>query len=299
MTKLVFVHGRSQHGKDPLMLKRQWLEALAEGLGSSVAELPVAESEVRLAYYGDTLDDLAAGRPDVAEVISRGADPQGVSVEEMKFAAQLTTEFMRARGVTDRAVVENAAVGVVEKGPLNWWWVRSALQLLDRHPGVSALSLATFTRDVYCYLSNSRARTIIDTGLDVVIPHGEPTVVVAHSLGTVVAFNVIRRRAPSTPGSRPALITLGSPLAVNAIQSALDRPLEYPAGISGWMNAMDPADIVALHPLDHAHFLMNGQISNYQDVVNTTADHHGIDGYLSDPHVAATIKTALVTGYQR
>jgi hypothetical protein len=62
MRELVLVHGRSQQHKDPVNLKKAWLDALAEGLAKIGLTLPVAEESVRFPYYGDTLIGLMEGR---------------------------------------------------------------------------------------------------------------------------------------------------------------------------------------------------------------------------------------------
>ena len=71
--RLVFIHGRAQEHKDAGKLKQEWLDALAKGLDKN--HLPaMADADARIAFYGDTLFDLVAGRPaaEAAEVIVRG-----------------------------------------------------------------------------------------------------------------------------------------------------------------------------------------------------------------------------------
>lgn len=115
---------------------------------------------------------------------------------------------------------------------------------------------------------------------------------VAHSLGSVVAYNLLRREA-STRGWRvPLLMTLGSPLAVTAIRRRLS-PLGHPPAIDVWKNARDERDIVALRPLTSQTFPVNPEIENYSRVMNATANRHGISGYLDDPWVARAIYDAV------
>jgi pimeloyl-ACP methyl ester carboxylesterase len=47
-----------------------------------------------------------------------------------------------------------------------------------------------------------------------------PCIVVAHSLGTVVAFKLLRAHTQDVP----LFVTLGSPLGLTSVQSALKRP---------------------------------------------------------------------------
>ena len=75
MTKqLVFVHGRSQQHKDSIALKAEWMNAFATGLAKNNLDMPIAESDIRFPYYGQTLYDLVDGADEkaAADVIVRG-----------------------------------------------------------------------------------------------------------------------------------------------------------------------------------------------------------------------------------
>jgi hypothetical protein len=115
---------------------------------------------------------------------------------------------------------------------------------------------------------------------------------VAHSLGTVVAYNLLRREAQLHGWKVPMLITLGSPLGVRAVRMRL-TPISHPAGVTAWFNARDPLDLVALNPLDAQSFSIKPSIENKNDVVNDTENRHGIGGYLRDPEIARRIHDAL------
>lgn len=119
-----------------------------------------------------------------------------------------------------------------------------------------------------------------------------PTVVVSHSLGTVVAYNLLRREGRQQGWNIPLFVTLGSPLGVDAMRKKL-APIEHPACVRCWFNAYDPRDVVALFPLDEKNFDVDPPIVNKGDVNNLTSNRHGISGYLSDPEVARAIHAAL------
>ena len=151
-------------------------------------------------------------------------------------------------------------------------------------------ALDWITRDVYVYLEFKSARRVIDRIASDVLDGEEPLVLVAHSLGTVVAYNVLRARRE--PGRVRRLVTLGSPLALRALRRFLN-PLVYPPSVADWFNAYDRRDIVALRPLDDEHFSIGRPIDNYDEVVNYTQNCHGIEAYLSDSVVALRIAEAL------
>lgn len=290
MRTLVLVHGRAQEHKDPLAVKQEWLSALDVGAHHVGRPLDLPDDRIRLPYYGQTLYDLVSGDPErAAEVVVRGSE-DGPNAEE-QFVREAVLEIAEHAGITESQVLAETGEDVVERGPLNWRWVRATLTALDRLPNVSAWSVALATRDVYQYLNNVRVRDTIEDGVRQALDGTDEAVVVSHSLGTVVAYNLLRREAAARGWKVPLLITLGSPLAVTTIARTL-RPVSWPDPVGTWFNAYDPQDIVALHPLTTPWFGVDG-IDNYGKVDNPTSNQHGISGYLSDPRVAATILDAV------
>ena len=125
------------------------------------------------------------------------------------------------------------------------------------------------------------------------IKPGEPTVVVSHSLGTVVAYSITAREGQGRGWKVPTFITVGSPLGVTKIRKTL-APVSQPACIGSWFNALDERDVVALYPLEPPHFNVSpATIANKRDVRNQTENRHGISGYLNDPEVAKRIYDAI------
>jgi hypothetical protein len=293
MRELVLIHGRSQENKDATALKQEWIGALVDGLGKSNLRLPIPETDIHFPYYGDTLKDLVDGQAadQVHDVIVKGGNSND---DERAFMLEVVREIGRQAGVTDAQITEIAGDDVIKRGPLNWGWVRAIISALDRHvPNASGTSIALFTKDVYQYIRNPGIRDRIEEGVRKAIA-STPTVVVAHSLGSVVAYNLLRREAAINGWQVPVLVTVGCPLAVTAIRKSL-APNRHPEGVGRWFNAMDGRDIVALYALDDEHgWGIDPPIQNKVDVDNPTANRHGISGYLSDSVVAQQIHAALV-----
>jgi hypothetical protein len=288
--QLVFIHGRAQQHKDPEELKRSWIEAWSKGLAKSGLSLPIDEGAIRFPYYGDTLAALVEGGP-APDVIVRGDE---APPEERQFVAAALEEAREQRGLTDAQVLALAETDILERGPQNWPWVRAIVKALDAHlPGASGATLAAVTFDVYHYLRNAGVRDAIEAGVRTAIPRDAEAVVVGHSLGSVVGYNLLRREGANNGWKVPLYVTVGSPLAVTAIRKAL-QPLASPTCVGRWFNAMDPDDIVALYPLQAPQFGLEPAIENKTDVDNHTANQHGIAGYLDDPTVARRIHEALV-----
>ncbi len=136
--------------------------------------------------------DLVNGLPpdQVADIIVKG---DNANDEERAFTLAVVREIGQKAGLTDAQIAAIAGDAVIQKGPLNWGWVRAILGAIDRHiPLGSGASIALVTNDVYQYLRNPGIRDRIEEGVRKAIAR-TPTVVVAHSLGSVVAYNLLRR----------------------------------------------------------------------------------------------------------
>ena len=291
--QLVFVHGRSQQHKDATALKQAWISSWSDGLRASSLEVPIAEADIRFPYYGDTLEALVEARPGEAipDVIIRGA---GDDRQEQEFVAKVLEEARSEVGVTDAEILAANPDPQLEQGVQNWPMVRAVLRAIDaRVPGGSAAGLALATHDVYQYLRNPGIRDDIDGGVREAISRDADTVVVGHSLGSVVSYELLRREGEAMGWRVPLFVTVGCPLAITAIKKAIS-PIKYPTCAGAWFNARDRADIVALYLLDASHFGVEPSVENKDDVVNGTSNHHGISGYLSDPVVARRIYDAVV-----
>lgn len=283
--RLVFIHGRGQQGLDPDTLKSNWLAALRRGADSLGRTLP-NDLEVAFPFYGDVLDNFAKDFdiPLASEIQARGQ----VNEEFLVFQAEFAEAIRQQAGVTDAQVDTEYGNNPNPRGPLNWQWVQAILRAIDKNAsGMSQAALEKFTRDVFLYVTRSRVRDVIDQ-IVVDTLNEQPTLIVSHSLGTVVAYSVLGRRAQSVP----LLVTLGSPLAVRPVRDQF-RPLKYPSSISAWYNAFDTRDVVSLYPLDRANFPVSGMIVNNSTVRNHTDNRHGIDGYLDDTNVARRILEGL------
>ena len=285
MRQLVLVHGRSPHRKDAAALKAEWLDALHSGLAAAGLTLPIPESEVRFPYYGDTLDALTNGATGpLPEIIVRETDAQRAA-----FLRAVFLEVARECGICDADIAAEAGPGVAEPDPD---WFRALLHLLDRSTLAGSASVALFIDDVYRYLTHVGVRDAIDSTVRAAVTPGVETVVVGHSLGSVVTYLLLRQQGAALGWRVPLYVTVGSPLGVTAIRTRL-APIAHPTCATRWFNAADRRDAVALHPLDATHFAVEPAIENKTDVHNTTPDRHGIRGYLTDPEVACRIYRAL------
>lgn len=290
--QLILVHGRAQEKKNAAGIKKEWIGAWEKGLAKSGRSNPLSDADVHFPYYGDTLAEMVAGRTEAqaAKIIIKGPPPPSAEQEVMR---EMLAEIALHQGISDQDVRDEVSPEVVERGPQNWGWVQGILSLLDRNSAISARLVALVTKDVAKYLTNASLQRTINNGVLGAVKPGQEAVVVAHSLGTVVAYNVLMSRTKAFPDVKvPLFVTLGSPLAINAVKSRL-RPHTFPPPVGNWYNALDPDDVVSLYPLTPKHFNTGRTIENHQSVDNWTDNQHSIAGYLDDKEVAKRIYDAL------
>ena len=284
--KIVLIHGRAQGGRSSQQILEQWVPGLKAGMHAAGLTLDPSIPIVA-PFYGDVLDSMSEQairfRP---EVVTRGTPPPG-DVDEVT-AAMIEQMAIRA-GLDIDQVLDEENVSVVERGPERWGWVQALARRLEaKYPWLARTVIGKVTSDVKSYIDFPH---IQDAVHDIVVPALEdgPTVIVSHSLGTVIAYWSLVEHVPNA--DVPLLITAGSPLGLNTIKKRLPQPLRIPHGVQRWLNVTDQEDIVALHArLDQDTFIPG--IENVDDVENGD-EPHAIERYLSDPRVARAIHAAL------
>jgi hypothetical protein len=119
------------------------------------------------------------------------------------------------------------------------------LSWLANRSRLDELVIAAIFRDVAAYLSST---TVRDAVLDTVLA-GTPTsgeiVLVSHSLGTVVAMDLVTRLPDAIDVT--LLVTAGSPLGMDTVfDRLLTKGPHRPSRIGAWINVWSPADPVAI-----------------------------------------------------
>jgi hypothetical protein len=202
MTKLVYIHGAGQQ-ENRLILKRR--------LDGALFERNMLERTV-LAYYSDLLHD----EEDIPGAIE-AADPELLEIDAafLTRAAEVANEEAGADPDAAPKTVEGFTV-----------------------PDPAFFILANLaSTDVKKYLKGGEGPQIRDRVIEQV-PDDEPVIVVSHSLGTIVAYDVLA----SFNGSRevPLWVTIGSPLGIGNVQKRLNGgspvPAPVPKGVAAWHN---------------------------------------------------------------
>jgi hypothetical protein len=234
--RIVGVHGVGNHlpqlpeAEASRHLAGRWAEAVMEGLGGAPGTVDLA-----MAYYAPCL--LPAG-------------DQG-PVDDL---GQLPPEVIELARAWVEQVVGPELVGTVQAR----WSValRGLLATFARREGLSETLLrrlvAVFLREVWTYLrwpdsvARVRARQVVAE----TIRRHRPQVLIAHSLGSVVAYETLHA-FPDL--SVDLFVTIGSPLGLPGLVFHRLQPQPYhddlglrPMTIGYWVNVADPGDIVAI-----------------------------------------------------
>ncbi|WP_043615143.1 hypothetical protein [Nonomuraea candida] len=278
MTTIVFLHGRGQEGKDPKAMLEKWRAALAAGLGAATLSVPAV-----LPYYGNVLHRVTAQTARRVDILDL---PPGGEEEEMPFHPFMPEDVgeLERRLLADLAAgagVPQEMMGLTDV--LSWTMARRLLTWLSRNTSVDKEIIKIFLQDVAVYLSRGRQPVLDEVRR--FLPATGPIVLVSHSLGTVVARDLLvdeplRRRVTFW-------VTAGSPLGMPTIQrNLLAKGTRHPG--MPWLTAYDVNDIVALgHPLDGAWGTPLSQVE-----VENRDEPHDIERYLRHDAVAGPIGRA-------
>jgi hypothetical protein len=151
-----------------------------------------------------------------------------------------------------------------------------------------------FASDVIDYLFNGYNERMRQPVRDALLNGPPPAVIVAHSLGTIVTYDVLAE--PAFAGLQVHLITLGCPLGIGNVQERLrdgaGRPNPVPPSVIAWANFADSWDPVAIDPTLHDEFTPNERSAKDDRVNNPARNNHDLNGYLSVAMVRSTIVTA-------
>ncbi|MCU0440445.1 MAG: hypothetical protein MUC49_21340 [Raineya sp.] len=290
---LIFIHGRAQGGKDPENLRNTWLDTLKLGLGKSKLDIPISEENIFFPYYGDLLDSLVAQfKKSIKNNIIQKGNGLPINQEQLSFFHDFLQNIADNANITEEDIKTEYTSEFTEKSSLTWKWIFAILKAIDKKGSWSLAVIKTFTRDVFLYLTNPHVKNTMNNEVKKVFTN-DPCVVVGHSLGSIIAYNILRD-SPNLKVTK--FITLGSPLGITAVKNHLKVPIQMPDCVytKEWFNAYDKRDVVALKPLNEQNFnIAPYTIVNKDDVNNQTPNRHGIEGYLDDEIVAKTIYDAL------
>jgi hypothetical protein len=295
MATIVYVHGNGN--KIPsAALKLQWDQALfGRDMGASS----------RMAYWAPIChpQPLATHERDEMEQLP-GSPLEATAAPEVKPPEMFVAEVMREAQAEVVAHPSAEAAGIEAAVPKQLEsWLRDLVYTSDAladgenaaPPATSAFEALPFPKpvrkaafralvkrtfkDVYAYFFGGRGDAMRQVVRDALTGVPGPLVVLGHSLGSILAYDVLRE--PAAGGlDVPLFVTVGSPLGVTEIQDLVARPLQVPAPVGNWRNASDSRDMVALDHTIRPEFTPADRCADFF-VTNDSGSHHGIGEYLS------------------
>jgi hypothetical protein len=278
------VHGLNNKPA-PGVLADWWERSLREGLARNCG-LANPDLAFRLVYWADILHPTA-----LTDATDKA--PYAPANGEGALAAG-------ARGLRRRAV----SLGLEAAGKLAERIAAAPLieDVLDEVIEAKA-------NDLFRYQTEPAVRDAIrarlTAALDLARAEGRPVTLIAHSMGSIIAYDVLR----ADPAIEIAhLITIGAPLGISEVKRASRREFgraRVPEGVRRWTNLADPRDPVCMMDVrlrsDYDASptgvrVRDGRVSNGYVSPAGKANPHKIYGYLRTPEMSALIAEALGVG---
>jgi hypothetical protein len=199
------------------------------------------------------------------------------------------------------AQFQEAAAATFELVPLPWFIKRRLMKIFlrDVHHYLFDIEFEPRPGEKHKIQTEIRSRTIEK------LREGEAAggkhIVVAHSLGTVIAYDCLKRvgDCPAVDG----LLTIGSPLGLSEVQDKLEPEYSKNDGFpdkleGGWVNVFDPLDPVAGFDPRLADEYRDGNAKVIDDIdePNEGAWRHSIVKYLRGPLLRDRLAQMLEIG---
>jgi hypothetical protein len=259
MSKVVGVHGIANTFATAAQLKDSWLKALAGGI-EEAGGAPVASSELDVVAYGALFRLDGVGRERVPRGIERSTDARTFkSQEEWErellerwwiAAADLSSQNRKRGGTDDLGEDPGIEPPGLEGRARTPDFVQAALRQLTKSRffrPIAPTVLISELRQVRLFLHEPEfKKAILERFRQKISP--ETSVVIGHSLGSVVAYEAL-----CSPGewNIKLFATLGSPLGIpNVVFEALTPKPVAGRGtrpnVTRWVNIADRGDLVAL-----------------------------------------------------
>jgi hypothetical protein len=291
---VIYVHGAGN--KPPADdLKRAWdLDLFGQDMGQ----------RTRMAYYADLLhatpsatgaDACTQEQALAALVLAAGAAEAAPGEAPSGDAAELLAGLTPRGQQLALSLSMSIAAQAVSRPPTV---EESLAAILPLPPSLRRLLLRQLLQQLFpdadAYFFTDKQQPIrerLRQALNAVVG---PVLVVGHSLGTVIAYDVLSEAA-SAASAVPLLVTLGSPLGYTEIQDVVTRPLQLPAPVRLWANFADPFDVVALDSSLADDFQGGPRIVDAR-VDNPSPNNHAACGYLGAARVRTTVAAALPAG---
>jgi len=308
---VIYIHGI---GNKPIasVLKCQWDQAL---FGERLGDRSRMAYWVNRRRYPVPLPETCEDGDKVTESAA------ALSVRTMATAAPLEPDALldnQVRAITDdagqQAVLRRIGRKMLERSHAS---ANAAIRAQDIRAKVIPLPpwirdriagqlTSIFLADVHDFLYEKDLRAQMErTLLDRMAAGGGPFVVVAHSQGTMIVYDVLRRLSRAQ-FQVPLFVTIGSPLGLTEVQDELRRwsgaagKLPFPPCIDKWVNVADRLDPVAVENDISGDF--TGAIENHSGLgVNRDGPFHphSATGYLRNETVRTAVREEVGSSFDQ
>jgi len=282
--RLVFVHGIKHEGKSSDWIKTEWLNCLSRSLSRQDENL-LRSLPLEAPFYGDVLHAKTEQLPGAATQLTEQS-ANAASSDEADFYAEVLAEVAAVQPEVVAPAIITEEAFLVQQGfnPHN----RHLLAVVRAFETISPLhgdAVLRLLPQAFTYLRRQEATEAVDNIVRPTFAEG-PCIVVAHSLGTVVTFKLMREAKQTVP----FYLTMGCPLAIKAVQKPLKIPYGKRPETAEWLNAYDRDDFVTIgRPLNGNFGTGMSDIA----VSNKGDDAHSHAEYLAQPKVGAALIAAI------
>lgn len=285
---VLFIHGIDQVEYTSDQLLTSWTSYIDIASPSLLLNTPT-----EMAYYAKTLAEFTSGG--FSSAISMGSNLNNSNSSELNFCYDILNEIAAINGLDISTALEATCINgndIIPMGnSLLRTLVRIASALENKAPQRTEIVLRLL-KQAYTYLSMQSARKAVDNVVRPLIEQ-RPRILIAHSLGTVIAYNILQQL--ENEGSSiniPLFVTLGSPLSLAAVKARINTPRKKPNIVQRWVNYYDTSDLVTLgRSLDINTFAEN--IENDGTVNNKSRNAHNVAGYLPHHNFIDLLRTIL------
>lgn len=292
--KIIFIHGMNQQNYNAETLKQFWLSVFQTGLNNAEIDLDVSDLNICLPFYGDLLSKHQLNNTlNLGTLLPKSLmnlklpfhfrNNTAIVTEKNPYLASLPTfNPNQSESLTQRLTI----VSSIAKDRA----LKELVIFLSHYPKLHESLIQKFLIETYLYLSNPEFIHEVHHRVMQHLHPKEEHIIVAHSLGTVIAYNLLHK----VRGFRiKRFITLGSPLCFKVIQDKLPIPISRPKHLSGdWINFYSPDDFLTAFSLSKPPFDFNPPILN-QAIKTLINNPHKIIGYLENRAVIESIVEVL------
>lgn len=284
--KVIFIHGINQQNLDAYRFKKHWKNVFSLGLDKNDLKLDDSQITLEFPFYGDILTEYNFKNAINLDTMKphwhfldklRHLHPQKTSTPTLPILPHyqyntkmtLREKFFQFSQITkDRALKEMVI-------------------LLNHFPDLHESLVERFIAEAYLYWYQATFKQAIHQRIKSCFEPDKKHIVVAHSLGTVVAYNLLHELSNDYHIER--FITLASPLPFNVVQKHIEQPMSRPHGLQGdWYNFYSKDDYLTTFPMSAPLFNFEPNVHN--KLITTFVDKpHEIIGYLQHPSVIRCI----------